>query len=166
MSNLRDLLAKANAGRTIRTYESSIKSETNSFDELEDTISDLAVDSVATNFNTGVSKDGIQLQVGDPVVGTHRGQNLAGQVIAIDGDMVTVEWKNKETSRVRANTLTLSDVDSDYQEQTMYVEAVQPNMGFDKESFNEDADLEDLLKGRVGESASGASFKYGDVDVF
>ena len=61
--------------------------------------------------------------------------------------------KGRTKSNVRANQLTLTNVDDDYELQTMYVEAdEQPYMGFDKEAFHEDTDLDSLLKGRPGQS--------------
>ena len=157
--DLKELLARANAKAPIRESRQSIKEE-NLFDELDTFIDNTAVNSTEPTFNTGLSKDGQQLQVGDPVVGIHRGQNLSGQVIAIQGDMVTVEWKDHTTSNVKASQLELTDVDDDYEEQTMYIEsAEQPYMGFDREAFNEDTDLDSLLRGRPGQS----SFNYGNI---
>lgn len=157
--DLKELLARANAKAPIRESRQSIKEE-NLFDELDTFIDNTAVNSTEPTFNTGLSKDGQQLQVGDPVVGVHRGQNLSGQVIAIQGDMATVEWKDHTTSNVKASQLELTDVDDDYEIQTMYIEsAEQPYMGFDKEAFNEDTDLDSLLKGRPGQS----SFNYGNI---
>ena len=157
--DLKELLARANAKAPIRESRQSIKEE-NLFDELDTFIDNTAVNSTEPTFNTGLSKDGQQLQVGDPVVGIHRGQNMSGQVIAIQGDMVTVEWKDHTTSNVKARQLELTNVDDDYEIQTMYIEsAEQPYMGFDKEAFNEDTDLDSLLRGRPGQS----SFNYGNI---
>lgn len=157
--DLKELLARANAKAPIRESRQFIKEE-NLFDELDTFIDNTAVNSTEPTFNTGLSKDGQQLQVGDPVVGIHRGQNMSGQVIAIQGDMVTVEWKDHTTSNVKAGQLELTNVDDDYEEQTMYIEsAEQPYMGFDKEAFNEDTDLDSLLRGRPGQS----SFNYGNI---
>lgn len=157
--DIKELLARANAKSSIRESKSSM-SEENLFDELDDFIDNTVTNSTEPTFNTNLSKDGQQLQVGDPVVGIHKGQNMSGQVIAIQDDIVTVEWKDRTVSNVRAGQLELSDVDDDYEEQTMYIEsAEQPYMGFDKEAFNEDGDLDALLKGRPGQ----ASFNYGNI---
>ena len=93
MSNLRDLIAKANAKSPMR--DSSSMSEENSFDELDNYIQDISTSSVPPNFNTGITKDGNQLQVGDPVVGIHRGQRMSGQCIAIQDDKAVVEWNDQ-----------------------------------------------------------------------
>lgn len=50
-------------------------------------------------------------------------------------------------------------MDTDYEEETMYIESKEPTMGFDKESFNEDTDLHDLLTGR-NDGPNGLGFKY------
>lgn len=158
--DIKELLARANAKAPSRRVESSSMHEENLFDELDTFIDNTALNSTEPTFNTGLSKDGEQLQVGDPVVGVHRGQEMSGQVIAIQDDMATVEWKDHTTSNIKANQLTLSNVDDDYEIQTMYIEsAEQPYMGFDKEAFNEDTDLDSLLKGRPGQ----ASFAYGNI---
>lgn len=164
--DLRELLAKANAKAPMR--ESAAIHEDTMFDELEDTIQTTAAYAVPPSFNAGVTKDGNKLQVGDPVTGIHRGQNMSGQVLAIQDDKAVVEWKDRETTKVKISTLTLTNVDDDYEEETMYIEAAQPiqSMGFDKESFVEDTDLECLLRQRVDGSMTdgGASFKYGVND--
>lgn len=148
--DIKELLARANAKSSMRESRQSIQEE-NLFDNLEDNIDNIALHSVEPDFNIGISKDGQQLQVGDPVVGIHRGTEMSGQVIAMQGDMVTVEWKDRTTSNVKANQLELTNVDDDYEEQTMYIESAdQPYMGFDREAFNEDADLDSLLRGRPG----------------
>lgn len=155
--DLQEMLAKAYAPAksTARKVESKQVHETDSFDELEDFIDDVNLTQNEPNFNVGISKDGHQLQVGDPVTGINAGREMSGQVIAIQDEMVTVEWKDRTKSNVRANQLTLTNVDDDYELQTMYVEAdEQPYMGFDKESFCEDTDLDSLLKGRPGEATS------------
>ena len=66
------------------------------------------------------------------------------------------------TTKVKINTLELSNVDDDYEEETMYIEAAQPiqTMGFDKESFVEDTDLQSLLNG----DSNQGSFRYGVSD--
>lgn len=163
--DIKELLARANAksSNTRRVESAKRRVETDSYDDLEEFIDN--VNTQTSDFTpaaTGLSKDGQQLQVGDPVVGIHRGQEMLGQVIAVDGDMATVEWGDRETTRVRANQLTLSDVDDAYELQTMYVEAEQPYMGFDKESFVEDTDLESLLRGR-SDGSYGTS--YGDISA-
>ena len=160
MSNLRDLLARANASATPARRAESANTVESQFDQLDDFIQATAVTSVPPNFSEGLSKDGQQLQVGDPVTGIFRGQEMSGQVIAVNGDKITVEWKCQEVSTVKASTLTMTNVDDDYEEETMYIEAAQPiqTMGFDKESFVEDTDLESLLR---GDSAGSTSFKYG-----
>lgn len=139
MSNLRRLIEQAN---------SSFKSETTPFDELEDEIQDLATNSLPIN-DLDLTQDGQSLQVGDPVVGIHQGYDMSGEVIAVNGDNITVLWKDRTQSTVKANTLKMTDVDSDYEEQAMYIESYEPtqNLGFDKESFNEDTDLYSLLHG-------------------
>lgn len=155
--DLQEMLAKAYAPAksTTRKVESKQVYETDSFDELEDFIDDVNLTQNEPNFNVGISKDGHQLQVGDPVTGINAGREMSGQVIAIQNDMVTVEWKDRTKSNVRANQLTLTNVDDDYELQTMYVEAdEQPYMGFDKEAFHEDTDLDSLLRGRPGEATS------------
>lgn len=145
-----------------RTKVESRTAETNMFDNLEDCIDGL--DNTLIPPESDFAPDG--LQVGDPVVGIHKGQRLAGQVIDINGDYATVEWKNHDISSVKVDELELSNVDDDYEEETMYIESVQPNMGFDKEAFVEDTDLKSLLTGRDYESESnnGMGFKYGDID--
>lgn len=163
--DIKELLARANAksSNPRRVESAKRRVETDSYDDLEEFIDN--VNTQTSDFTpaaTGLSKDGQQLQVGDPVVGIHRGQEMSGQVIAVDGDMATVEWRDRETTRVRANQLTLSDVDDAYELQTMYVEAEQPYMGFDKESFVEDTDLESLLRGR-SDGSYGTS--YGDISA-
>lgn len=159
--NLQEMLAKAYAPAksTTRKVESKQVHETDSFDELEDFIDDVNLTQNEPNFNVGISKDGHQLQVGDPVTGINAGREMSGQVIAIQNEMVTVEWKDRTKSNVRANQLTLTNVDDDYELQTMYIETnEQPYMGFDKEAFHEDTDLDSLLKGRPGEVTS-----YGNI---
>lgn len=158
--DIKELLAKANAPASSRKVESQ-KAETNSFDELGTFISDINQSSpLQPNIDYGTNLPE-QFEIGDPVVGMHKGQKLAGQVIDVNGDKVTVEWKDKEVTVVSANQLELSDVDTDYEEQTMYIESNEPYMGFDKESFNEDSDLEALLRGDAnGNIGGGASFKY------
>lgn len=186
MTNLKDLLAIANgkidkakpkaADSKVKTKEQekfsahktkveSRTSEANQFDELEQYIDDAANTSVPPNFMTGFSKDGNQLEVGDPVVGVHKGQNTSGTVVGVEGDNVTVEWKDKTVTEVKAQTLQMTNVDDDYELETMYIESYEPaqNMGFDKESFNEDGDLEDLLRGGATSSSSGLSYNLGDL---
>lgn len=140
-----------------KTKVESRTQETNMFDDLEEYIDNVSNSSLAPD----VELDEKDFQVGDPVVGVHKGYKLAGQVIDVNGDNITVEWKNHDVSQVKADDLELSDVDTDYEEQTMYIEAKEPNLGFDKESFNEDADLHDLLTGSNVPDSSGLSFKYG-----
>lgn len=171
MSNIKNLLARANA--PIRAKESSVTSETNALDELQDTTQDIAINSMPFTMNSGcnstLTKDGQQLQPGDPVTGIHRGQNMSGQVLSVKDDTAVVEWKDREITRVKIASLTMTNVDDDYEEQTMYIESKDPvpNMGFDKESFVEDTDLESLLKGGAnGSLDSGVSFKYGDLNDF
>lgn len=135
--------------------ESNIR-ETNMFDNLEEYIDGVNTTAVPPELDPAI--DGFQ--VGDPVVGVHKGYKMAGQVIDVNGDNVTVEWKNHDVTEVKADSLELTDVDTDYEEETMYIEAQEPNMGFDKESFNEDADLHDLLTGSNVPDSSGMSFKY------
>lgn len=158
MSNLKDLLARANAKTSMR--ETSSCNEENQFDELDSFIQDTARTVVPSNYNVGLTKDGNELQVGDPVTGIHKGQKMSGQVININGDSITVEWRDRSTSTENIGNLILTDVDSAYEEETMYIEADQTrqSMGFDKESFVEDSDLESLLKG----SESNTAFKYGN----
>lgn len=163
--DIKELLARANAKAPIRESV-SIKEDT-VFDELDNFIQDTATLSVPPNFNVGLTKDGNQLQVGDPVVGIHRGQEMSGQVLAIQDDKAVVEWKDRETTKVKISTLTLTNVDDDYEEETMYIESAQPiqTMGFDKESFVEDTDLEALLKGEgFSKTGGGVTFKYGVSD--
>lgn len=165
--DLRELLAKANAKAPMR--ESASIHEDTMFDELDDAIQNTAASAMPPSFNMGLTKDGNQLQVGDPVTGIHRGQRMSGQVLAVQDDKAVVEWKDRETTKVKINTLTLTNVDDDYEEETMYIEAAQPiqSMGFDKESFVEDTDLECLLRERIDgsmSSGSGASFRYGVSD--
>lgn len=183
MSNLKELLARANAKIDapaapaakdntakvkpapthephITKVESAAALETNQFDDLDDFMTGLNQTAVPPNFNQGVTKDGNKLQVGDPVVGLHQGQRMSGQVIAVQGDNATVEWKDRRTSTVPINTLELTDVDTDYEEEALFIEAAEPiqTMGFDKESFVEDTDLESLLRGGADGTSSG--FKY------
>ena len=161
--DIKELLARANAKSSAPRRVESVQRqvETDSYDELEEFIDNVNTRSAnMTPTATGLSKDGEQLQIGDPVVGIHRGQNMSGQIIAIQGDMITVEWKDRTSSTVKSSQLTLSNVDDDYEEQTMYVEAEQPYMGFDKESFTEDTDLESLLRGR---SDGSMGTTYGDI---
>lgn len=163
--DIKELLARANAKSSNPRRVESVqrKAEADSYDDLEEFIDNVNTQSSDfTPATTGLSKDGQQLQVGDPVVGIHNAQNMSGQVIAVQGDLVTVEWKDRTTSNVKANQLTLSDVDDDFELQTMYVEAEQPYMGFDKESFVEDTDLESLLRGR-SDGSYGTS--YGDISA-
>jgi hypothetical protein len=135
------------------------------FDDLDTFMSDISQSAVPPNFNDGLSKDNQQLQVGDPVVGMHQGQQMSGQVIGINGNKVAVEWKNRDQSTVPANTLTLSDVDYDYEEETMYIESAVPiaNMGFDREAFVEDTDLKSLLEGKPDGSFD-CKYDMGDLD--
>lgn len=138
--------------------------EEDSFDLLEDTIQDIAVTSVEPSFNMGISKDGNKLELGDPVTGIHKGQNMRGEVVGIEGDNITVQWKDKTVTQVKADTLTMTNVDDDMMEETMYIESVEPiqNMGFDKESFVEDTDLDSLLRG--SSSSTGSSYNFnGDL---
>lgn len=163
MSNIRDLLAQARATSTQRRPESAVKrtEESNSFDELETFIDDVNLGAVPPNFNTGLSKDGQQLQVGDPVTGIHRGQEMSGQVIAVQGDDITVEWKDRTSSVVKAGKLTMTDVDDAMELETMYIESdEQPYMGFDKESFHEDTDLLSLLRGDAQGNIIGVSDEF------
>ena len=181
MSNLRDLLNKAQAkaeqkatasqtkvksAPTYNVHNTKVESQNiqeNQFDDLDGFMSDLSNTAVPPNFNSGISKDGNQLTTGDPVVGIHRGQRMNGQVIAVNGDKVTVEWKDRSVTEVPADSLELTNVDDDYAEETMYIESNEPiqNMGFDKESFVEDSDLESLLRGRA-DGSLGETFKYGN----
>lgn len=141
--------------------ESQSASETNMFDNLEEFMDGLNTSAIPPE--TDYAPDGFQ--VGDPVVGIHKGQRLAGQVINVDRDDITVEWKNHDVTQVKADTLELSNVDDDYVEQTQYIESREQNLGFDKESFNEDSDLHSLLSGRDESAGSnGLGFKYGDLD--
>ena len=157
--DIKELLAKANETSLSRALR---QIETNQFDELDEFITDASTNSVPPNFNTGLSKDGNQLQVGDPVVGIHQGRRMSGQVIAIQNEIVTVEWRDRTTSNVKANQLELSNVDDDMELETMYIEAApEPYMGFDKESFTEDTDLEALLKG----DATGTYLKGTSCDL-
>lgn len=182
MSRLDELIAKAkakkpdysNSGNSKTTQkaapthnvhrtkvESQAASETNMFDNLEEFMDGLNTSAIPPE--SDYAPDGFQ--VGDPVVGIHKGQRLSGQVIDVDRDDVTVEWKNHDVTQVKADTLELSNVDDDYQEEAMYIESQQQNLGFDKESFNEDSDLHSLLNGRDDEaSPSGLGFKYGDIN--
>lgn len=186
MANLKELLAIANgkiAEDTAKAKDSKVKTkeqeklnvhrtkvesrltEENQFDELAQYIDDAANTSVPPNFTTGFSKDGNQLEVGDPVVGIHKGQNMSGTVVGVEGDNITVEWRDKSVTEVKAQTLQMTNVDDDYELETMYIESYEPDqtMGFDKESFNEDGDLEDLLKGGTTESKSGLAYNLGDL---
>lgn len=140
--------------------ESQTASETNMFDNLEEFVDGLQTTEVPPE--SDFAPDGFQ--VGDPVVGIHKGQRLSGQVIDVDRDDITVEWKNHDVTQVKADTLELSNVDDDYQEEAMYIESHEQNLGFDRESFNEDTDLHSLLSGRDEASPSGLGFKYGDID--
>lgn len=163
MADLKDLLARANA-KTSKVIKESSSIGEDAFDSLEDNIDNLASSSIPLNTgNTDLTKDGNELEVGDPVVGMHKNQRMSGQVIAVDGDDITVEWRDRTVTQVKIDTLELSDVDDDYAEQTMYIEAEEPiqTMGFDKESFVEDTDLESLLKGDSASTGS-SNFKYGD----
>lgn len=159
MSDIRDLLNRAMAQRVTETK--SVQEDT-LLDDLDGFVQDVAASQMPVS-TANMTKDGQQLQVGDPVTGIHRGQNMAGQVIAIQDDKAVVEWKDRETTKVKINTLTLTNVDDDYTEETMYIEAAQPiqTMGFDKEAFVEDADLHDLLKGDPVNGSSSGSFRYG-----
>lgn len=161
MSNLRDLLAKANAVTAKPVIRESAPKVESSFDDLDTFIQDISATTGTQNYDMDLSKDGNALQVGDPVVGIHRGQNMSGQVIAVNGNKVTVEWKDHSVTEVTADTLELSNVDDDYIEETMYIESSEAiqTMGFDKESFVEDTDLDSLLRG--GASGAEPAFKYG-----
>lgn len=161
MSNLRRLLERANAPK-------AVKAETNVFDELEDFSQNLATSSsqFMPASNVSVTKDGQELQPGDPVTGLHRGQNMSGQVLSVNDDTAVVEWKDREITRVKISTLTMTNVDDDYEEQTMYIESNEPNMGFDKEAFVEDTDLESLLRGGADGSINSGDFKYGGLNEF
>lgn len=147
-----------------RTKVESVRTpETNAFDEMEEFMGD--INTTAIPPETDYAPDG--LQIGDPVVGMNRNQRMAGQVIAVDNHMVTVEWKNRDVTQVPADQLQLTNVDDAYEEEAMYIESVEPNMGFDKESFVEDTDLKSLLEDRIEGGAgtsSGLGFKYGDLD--
>ena len=114
MSRLDELIAKAKAKHSIkdtsndskvrqksaptyqphRTKVESQTAETTMFDNLEDYIDGLSNSAIPPE--TDFAPDG--LQVGDPVVGIHKGQRLAGQVIDVHGDYVTVEWKNHDVT--------------------------------------------------------------------
>lgn len=181
MSRLDELIAQATSKKPVKTNQGnsevrqketpvykphttkveSIASETNMFDNLEEFIDSVSNSEVPVEGD--YAPDGFQ--VGDPVVGLHKNQRMSGQVIDVDRDNITVEWKNHDVTQVKADTLELSNVDDDYEEQTMYIESNEPNLGFDKESFVEDTDLQSLLNGsNINESSGNLGFKYGDLD--
>lgn len=171
MSRLSELIAKANAkaGDTqkVQTSKTTQKSapdykihktkvesaanETNTFDDLEEYMSNIDDTAIVPGYGDDVTKGGNELEVGDPVVGMNRNQRMSGQVIAIDGPNATVEWRNRDVTQMPIDQLELTNVDDDYEEQTLYVESEVPNLGFDNEAFVNDSDLESLLKDRVGE---------------
>lgn len=147
MGRLRDLLNQANE-------TSSRRNETDMFDELEDSIQSLATSTVPMQSDS-LTKDGQSLEIGDPVTGIHQGYNMSGEVIGLDGDRAIVRWRDNTQSKVKINTLTMTDVDAADEQEELYLESYEPvpNMGFDKESFNEDIDLESLLKGDSNSSS-------------
>lgn len=154
MADINELLAKAYGKASFN--ESAHKSEDNQFDELDTFITNATTNTIPTNMTINIAKDGNQLQIGDPVVGIHKGMRMTGQVLSLepkDGTAV-VEWRDKTKSRIKTSQLELSNVDDDVELETMYIESdetnsKEPYMGFDKESFTEDTDLECLLKGNA-----------------
>ena len=180
-SRLDELIAQATSRKPVKTNQGDNKvaqkeapvykphttkvesqaTETNLFDNLDEYMDGLQTADIPPA--TDYAPDGFQ--VGDPVVGIHKRQRMSGQVIDVDRDNITVEWKNHDVSQVKADTLEISNVDDDYELQTQYIESKEPNLGFDRESFVEDTDLHSLLHG-IDENASstGLGFKYGDLD--
>jgi hypothetical protein len=160
MNNLDKLIQMAEA-----KCESKANQQEDAFDELDNFSSNLVNQQIPQTYGVegdmSLAMGGNSLRVGDLVTGIHKGRNMGGTVVSIeDNDKAIVYWKDGEKTRIPLNKLTLTDVDDDDLVEEVYIESVQPTMGFDKQAFTESTDFNSLL---VDTNSIAASGNYGDL---